>query len=67
MDNRPPNLNNELPFFNCSNFTISQLFQTAKNNILETLQNNSFSKNTIQLVNGFSIDNYTCNYYHEEI
>ena len=66
MDNRPPNLNNELPFFNCSNFTISQLFQTAKNNILETLQNNSFSKNTIQLVNGFSKDNYTCNYYHEE-
>ena len=34
MDNRPPNLNNELPFFNCSNFTISQLFQTAKNIIL---------------------------------
>ena len=66
MDNRPPNLNNELPFFNCSNFTISQLFQTTKNNILETLQNNSFSKNTIQLVNGFSKDNYTCNYYHEE-
>ena len=66
MDNRPPNLSNVLPFSNCSNFTISQLFQTAKNNILETLQNNSFSKNTIQLVNGFSKDNYTCNYYHEE-
>ena len=55
----------ELPFFNCSNFAISQLFQTPKNNLLDILKNNSFSENMIKLVNGFSKDNYTCNYYHE--
>ena len=55
----------ELPFSNCSNFMISQLFQTPKNNLLDILRNNSFSENMIKLVNGFSKDNYTCNYYHE--
>ena len=57
------NIFTELPFFNCSNFVISQFFQTPKNNLLELLENKSFSQNMIKLVNGFTKDNYTCNYY----
>ena len=55
-----------LPFFNLSTFTLSQLFQTNKSKVLETLENNNFSKNMIKHVNGFSKNNYTCSYYEEE-
>ena len=55
-----------LPFFNLSTFTLSQLFQTKKSKVLETLENNNFSKNMIKHVNGFSKNNFTCNYYEEE-
>ena len=65
MANNTKNNFAKLPFFNCSSFAISHLFQTPKNNLLEMLKNNSFSNNMIKLVNGFSKDNYTCNYYNE--
>ena len=55
-----------LPFFNCNYDTITEMFETPKNCVLERLKNNSFSENMIKLVNGFSKDNYTCNYYQEE-
>ena len=56
----------ELPFHEYSYNTITEMFETPKNILLERLKNNSFSENMIKLVNGFSKDNYTCNYYHEE-
>ena len=65
MDNRAINTFTELPFFNCSNFVISQFFQTPKNNLLELLKNNSFSQNMIKLVNVFIKDNFNCKYYQE--
>ena len=65
MASNTSNYLTELPFYSCSSFAISHLFQTPKNNLLEMLKNNSFSDNMIKLVNGFSKDNYTCNYYNE--
>ena len=59
-------LSQVLPFYNCSPFSISQLTQSRKNRFLEKLESNNFSKNMIKLVNGFSKNNYTCNYFMEE-
>ena len=55
-----------LPFFTCSNVALSQLFQSRKDNVLEKLEGNNFSKNMIKHVNGFSKNNYTCSYYDEK-
>ena len=55
-----------LPFHSCSPFSVSQLFQTGKSKIIETLESNNFSKNMIKHVNGFSKNNYTCGYYEED-
>ena len=54
-----------LPFFTCSFFTLSQMFLSSKDKILEKLENNNFTKNMIKHVNGFSKDNYTCSYYDD--
>ena len=59
-------LSKVLPFYNCSPFCISQLTQSRKNKFLEKLESNNFSKNMTKLVNGFSKNNYTCNFFLEE-
>ena len=56
----------ELPFHSLSPFTLSQFFQSGKSNVLDILENNNFSRNLIKHVNGFSKNNYTCNYHEEE-
>ena len=55
-----------LPFFNCSFFTISQMFLSTKDKILDKLEGNNFTKNMIKHVNGFSKDNHTCSYADEK-
>ena len=55
-----------LPFFLLSPFTLSQFFQTGKSKVLENLKENNFSKSMIKHVNGFSKNNFTCNYYEDE-
>ena len=55
-----------LPFFLLSPFTLSQFFQTGKSEVLENLKGNNFSKSMIKHVNGFSKNNFTCNYFEEE-
>ena len=42
------------------------LYQSKKEKLFETLENNNFSRNMLKHVNGFSKDNYTCSYYHED-
>ena len=59
-------LSKVLPFHNCSPFCVSQLTQSKKNKLLEKLDSNNFKKNMTKLVNGFSKNNYTCNYFLEE-
>ena len=54
-----------LPFFICSYFTLSQMFKSTKDKVLDKLEGNNFSKNMRECVNGFSKDNYTCNYVDE--
>ena len=56
-------LTKSLPFANCSTFFLSQLFLSDKNIVLNKLKANNFTKNMIKHVNGFSKNNYTCNYY----
>ena len=56
----------ELPFHSCSTFSLTQLFQTGKNNVIEKLESNNFSKSMIKHVNGFSKNNYTCGYFEED-
>ena len=58
-------LGKALPFQICSDFEISQLSISGRNRILEMLEANNFSRNMIKHVNGFSKNNYTCNYYQE--
>ena len=60
------NLSKHLPFYGCSPFSISQTYLTNKNKILDDLESNNFSENMLNLVNGFSKDNYTCGYFQEE-
>ena len=55
-----------LPFHSCSIFTLTQLFQTNKNRVIEKLESNNFSKNMIKHVNGLSKNNYTCGYFDED-
>ena len=55
-----------LPFFTLSLFTLTQLFLSCKDKVLEKLESNNFSKNMIKHVNGFSKNNYTCSYYDEK-
>ena len=59
-------LSKVLPFYNCSPFSISQLTQSRKNRFIEKLESNNFSKNMTKYVNGFSKNNYTCNFFMEE-
>ena len=54
-----------LPFFTCSFFTLSQMFKSTKDKVLDKLEGNNFSKNMRNHVNGFSKNNYTCNYFDE--
>ena len=43
----------KLPFFNCDYDTITEMFETPKNCVLERLKNNSFSENMIILLMDF--------------
>ena len=58
-------LSSALPFYNFSPYQIANLYQSKKEILFETLENNNFSRNMLKHVNGFSKDNYTCGYYQE--
>ena len=59
-------LSSQLPFFGCSDYFVSYEFLTVKNKMLNRFKDNNFNKEMIQYVNGFSKNNYTCDYYSEE-
>ena len=59
-------LSSQLPFFGCSDYFVSYEFLTIKNKMLNRFKDNNFNKEMIQYVNGFSKNNYTCDYYSEE-
>ena len=56
-------LDRALPFFGCTSNQLINLLKTTKEDILQLLENNDFSRNMLQHVNGFSKDNYTCGYF----
>ena len=57
--------NKTLPFKECSPFTISQQFITSRNQFIEKLENNQFTKEMLKHANDISKDNYKCKYYDE--
>ena len=59
-------LSSQLPFYSCTDYFVSYEFLTIKNKMLTRLKDNNFNKEMIQYVNGFSKNNYTCDYYSEE-
>ena len=59
-------LSSQLPFYSCSDYFVSYEFLTIKNKMLNRFKDNNFNKEMIQYVNGFSKNNYTCDYYSEE-
>ena len=56
-------MSSQLPFYNCSDYFVSYEFLTMKNKMLNRFKDNNFNKEMTQYVNGFSKNNYTCDYY----
>ena len=48
-----------------SDAVLIEMFETAKDKVIKSLESNNFSENMIKHVNGFSKNNYTCGYYQE--
>ena len=48
-----------------SDAVLIEMFETAKDKVIKSLESNHFSENMIKHVNGFSKNNYTCGYYQE--
>ena len=55
-----------LPFHACSFFTISQMFRSNKDKMLDKLEDNNFKKNMLEHMSNISKDNYTCGYFDEQ-
>ena len=56
----------QLPFYNCSDYEIILEFMSAKNKFLEIFEENNFTKYYDNIVEGFSNENFSCNYYTED-
>ena len=48
-----------------SDAVLIEMFETAKDKVIKSLESNHFSENMIKHVNEFSKNNYTCGYYQE--
>ena len=66
LQNLRKTISSQLPFYNCSDYYISYECLTIKNKMFDRFKNNNFTKEMIQYVNGFSKNNYTCDYFSEE-
>ena len=66
LQNLRKTFSSQLPFYNCSDYYISYECLTIKNKMFDRFKNNNFTKEMIQYVNGFSKNNYTCDYFSEE-
>ena len=54
----------ELPFFSCSNYQIIRECLSTSENLLEIFENNEFASQMKKIIDAFTKDNYTCNYYN---
>ena len=54
----------ELPFFSCSNYQIIRECLSTSENLLEIFKNNEFASQMKKIIDAFTKDNYTCNYYN---
>ena len=52
----------QLPFYNCSDYEIILEYMSAKHKLLELFEENNFTKYYDNIVEGFSNDNFSCNY-----
>ena len=54
----------ELPFFSCSNYQIIRECLSTSENLLEIFENNEFASQMKKIIDAFTKDNYTFNYYN---
>ena len=54
-----------LPFFNCSDYSMLTACLSNKDKLLEIYENNSFTSDCHSLIDGLSMENFSCKYYTE--
>ena len=55
-----------LPFSNCSDYAMLSACLTNKEKLLEIYENNSFTTECHNLIDGSALDNFSCKYYNED-
>ena len=54
----------EMPFSSCTDYQLYRECSTQIGNIFEIFNDNNFAKQIKTLVNNFTTDNYSCQYYN---
>ena len=60
------NLISHLPFYNCSDYTVMDECMSANSKVLKRLENNGFLKKYIELIESYTLENFSCKYYNED-
>ena len=55
----------ELPFFSCSDYQIIRECLSTSKNLIEIFKNNEFATQMKKIIDTFTKENYTCNYYNQ--
>ena len=64
--NHEINFISDLPFYDCSDFTIMDECMSANSKVLKRLENNGFLKKYIELIESYTFENFSCKYYNED-
>ena len=57
---------NELPFYNCSDYAVMYECMSTNTKLLEMFESNGFSQKYIDLIEGYTMENFDCKYYNED-
>ena len=55
-----------LPFFNCSDYAMLTACLSNKDKLLEMYENNSFTTDCHSLIDGLTMESFSCKYYNED-
>ena len=55
----------ELPFYSCSDYQIIRECLSTTENLIDFFKNNDFATQMKRMINTFTKENYTCNYYNQ--
>ena len=62
----PVLLTNALPFYVCSDYMVMDECMSANSKVLKRLENNGFLKKYIELIESYTLENFSCKYYNED-